>query len=58
MMLWWYLFGRPPEKIEIDVNDTRDLEKLTNTQLAGRAKLLAEAALALESSPTNGDKVN
>ena len=41
MMLWYYLFGKPAERIDVNVSSD-DLVSLTDAELAQRTKEIAE----------------
>jgi hypothetical protein len=50
-MLWYYLFGKPQENIQVNVTSNDDLENLTDEELVERAAELAE--LTLETKELN-----
>ena len=48
VMLWHYRYGKPPDKIEIEVRE-EDLSKLSPEELAARASAIASDMAELQS---------
>lgn len=47
IMLWHYMYGKPAENVNVDVTYKKeDLSKLSDSELAARAKVLSEQILA------------
>ena len=45
VMLWYYAYGKPTEKVDVSFSETADLSDLTEAQLAERAQHLAKHIL-------------
>jgi len=52
MMLWYYLFGKPVEKIQVSTTDD-SLIDLTDAELSARTKELHEITLQMEAKNHN-----
>ena len=45
VMLWYYTYGKPTDKVEVTMSQGADLESLTADQLAAEARSLSVAIL-------------
>ncbi len=58
VMLWYYAFGKPTDKVEVSLPKNAELQEMSSIELAEEAKRISLAILAQKDNSSEGDPVH